>query len=91
MKALKALALKYDETLPAPFILAKGEGELAEAIVTIARARGVPVIEKPQEALQLFSLEAGSFIPEECFGIVAEMLVFVHNVSKSLYSIGDHE
>ena len=80
----KALAIKYDETLPAPFIVAKGEGELATAIVHIARKNGVPVIERPEAALRLFCLEEGSFIPEECFGIVAEMLIYVHTVTKSL-------
>ena len=80
----KALALRYDENLPAPFVLAKGEGELAEAIVRVAKRSGVPVIERPEAAARLFYLEEGSFIPEECFGIVAEILVYVHNVTKSL-------
>ena len=80
----KAVAIKYDETLPAPFVLAKGEGELAAAIVRVAQRSGVPVIEKAEAAARLFYVEEGSFIPEDCFGIVAEMLVYVHNVTKSL-------
>ena len=80
----KAVALKYDETFPAPFILAKGEGELAAAIVRIAQKFGVPVVDRAPVASRLFYLDEGSFIPEDCFGIVAEMLVYVHNVTKSL-------
>ena len=80
----KAVALKYDSTLPAPFILAKGEGELAAAIIRTAKDCGIPISSRPEVAASLFYLEAGSFIPEECFGIVAEMLIYVHNVTKSL-------
>ena len=80
----KALAIKYDERLPAPFVLAKGEGQLAEIIVRIAEKAGVPVVARPAATEKLFCLEAGSFIPEECFGIVAEMLIFVHSIERGL-------
>jgi len=80
----KALAIKYDERLPAPFVLAKGEGELADIIVRIAEKTGVPVLARPIAAEKLFHLAPASFIPEECFGIVAEMLVFVHSIDKGL-------
>ncbi|MCL1817781.1 MAG: EscU/YscU/HrcU family type III secretion system export apparatus switch protein [Spirochaetaceae bacterium] len=80
----KALAIKYDERLPAPFVLAKGEGRLAEIIVRIAEKAGVPVVARPVAAEKLFYLEAGSFIPEECFEVVAEMLVYVHSIERGL-------
>ena len=78
----KALALKYDERLPAPFVLAKGEGLLADTIIRIAEKAGVPVVARPRAAEKLFYLETGSFIPRECFEIVAEMLVYVHSIEK---------
>jgi flagellar biosynthesis protein FlhB len=80
----KAIAIKYDTRLPAPFVLAKGEGRLARAIVRIAERAGVPVVPQPETAGRLFYVETGSFIPEECFEIVAEMLVYVHTLSMSL-------
>ncbi|MDR3199879.1 MAG: EscU/YscU/HrcU family type III secretion system export apparatus switch protein [Spirochaetales bacterium] len=80
----KAVAIKYDENLPAPFVLAKGRGFLAEEIIRIARKAGVPVMSHPDLAERLFYLETGSFIPEECFGLVAEMLVYVHNISQGI-------
>jgi len=39
----KALAVKYDSRYPAPFILAKGHGDLARRIERIAEQHGVPV------------------------------------------------
>ncbi|MDR1626445.1 MAG: EscU/YscU/HrcU family type III secretion system export apparatus switch protein [Spirochaetia bacterium] len=77
----KAVAIKYEAGLPAPFVLAKGAGYLADAIVRLAEKVGVPVLSRPDMADRLFYLEAGAFIPEECFGVVAEMLVYVHTIS----------
>ena len=84
----KALAIKYDKRLPAPFVLAKGEGQLAETIIRIAEKAGVPVVTRPAATDRLFWLEAGSFIPEECFGIVAEMLIYVHGMEKKVRKEG---
>jgi flagellar biosynthesis protein len=80
----KALAIKYSTNLPAPFVLAKGAGHLADTIIRLAEKAGVPVTRRADLTERLFYLETGSFIPEECFEIVAEMLVYVHNVSKGL-------
>ena len=80
----KALAIKYDERLPAPFVLAKGEGQLADAIVRIAEKAKVPVVARPEAVKMLFCLEPGSCIPEECFGIIAEILVYVHSIDRGL-------
>jgi type III secretion system FlhB-like substrate exporter len=80
----KAIAIKYDTRLPAPFVLAKGEGQIARAMLRIAERTGVPVMRRPEAAERLFYVEAGSFIPEDCFGIVAEMLVYVHTLSRQL-------
>jgi flagellar biosynthesis protein len=80
----KAVAIKYDNSLPAPFVIAKGSGFMAEAIISLAKKAGVPILPRPDITERLFYLETGSFIPEECFKVVAEMLVYVHNVSKRI-------
>ncbi|MDR2589075.1 MAG: EscU/YscU/HrcU family type III secretion system export apparatus switch protein [Spirochaetales bacterium] len=80
----KAVALKYDTHLPAPFVLAKGKGEIAEKIIALAHTAGVAVVSLPLLAEELFILSPGSFIPEDCFEIVAEMLAYVHAVSGRL-------
>jgi flagellar biosynthesis protein len=82
----KAVAIKYDDNLPAPFILAKGSGYMADTIIRLAESSGIPVLSRPDIAERLFCLETGTFIPEECFGLVAEMLVYVHTISQEIGS-----
>jgi type III secretion system FlhB-like substrate exporter len=77
----KAIAIKYDAGLPAPFVLAKGAGYMADTIVRLAEKAGVPVLSRPDMAERLFYLDTGAFIPEECFAVVAEMLAYVHIIS----------
>ncbi|MDR1931802.1 MAG: EscU/YscU/HrcU family type III secretion system export apparatus switch protein [Spirochaetales bacterium] len=77
----KAVAIKYDKNLPAPFVLARGAGYLAEQIIHIAEKAGIPVMSRRSLTERLFYFEEGSFIPEDCFELVAEMLVYVHTIS----------
>jgi flagellar biosynthesis protein len=79
----KAIALKYSTDLPAPFIIASGRDELARRIVEMAGKFGVPVHADGHLAERLFVLEPGNLIPEECFQVVAELLVFVQAVESS--------
>ena len=75
-----AVAIGYHRELPAPVVLAKGRGELAAAIRRIASDLGIAVIEEPELARGLIEIDPGSFIPEEYYRIVAELLVFVGRV-----------
>ncbi|MFN3870204.1 MAG: EscU/YscU/HrcU family type III secretion system export apparatus switch protein, partial [Aquificaceae bacterium] len=46
MEKKKAIALRYDkEKDPAPIVVAKGIGELAEKIIETAKKHGVPIVE----------------------------------------------
>lgn len=84
MQDRKAVALKYIEELPAPFIAAKGKGRIAERILEIAREEGV-LIEGQEELTELlFSLEMGSFIPEELYEIIAQLYTFVLETQEKL-------
>lgn len=74
-----AVALKYDSTKPAPFVVAKGAGFLAERIRELARHHGVPVVEHKFVARTLFTLvEIGKEIPADLYRAVAEILAFVY-------------
>lgn len=75
----KAVALKYTQNLPAPLVLARGKGRLAERMKTIAAESGISILEMPELADALIELEVGSFIPERFYEILAEILVFVMN------------
>lgn len=78
----KAVAVRYDERLPAPIIVAKGRGHLAEMIRTVARRGGVPIVEDRDLADCLIELDPGDFIPEQYYEIIAELLVFVCGLGR---------
>lgn len=80
----RAIALSYDgEDLPQ--IVATGQHQLAEEIITLAREAGVPEVDDPQLAAALATLDLGDEIPESLFRAVAEVL------SYALYVSGKHE
>ena len=82
MNRQKAIAVRYDESLPAPFIIAKGKGELAEAIKRIAEDHDIQIVQSSELAESLIELDVGSFIPEAYYAIIAEILVFVRNLQE---------
>ena len=77
-----AVALSYNENLPAPLVVARGRGRLAEAIVAIARANGVTLVEDPLLADSLAVLDVNTFIPESLYEVVAELLAFVRGLES---------
>lgn len=76
----KAVAIRYERSLPAPMIVARGRGELARRIREIAAEHGIALVREPEVAEALVTLEVGTFIPEEFYEIIAELLVFVSQV-----------
>lgn len=79
-----AVALKYDiDKDAAPVVVAKGQDELAKRIIMIGEANGVTVIENKPLARALYaSCELNGQIPEEYYGAVAEILVYVFKMNK---------
>ena len=73
----KAIALRYDETLPAPLVVAKGSAHVAERIQRVAEEAGVRIVADPALAESLVFLDIGDLIPEDLYGAVAEILAFV--------------
>ena len=78
----KAVALSYDRSLPAPLVVAKGAGMLADRLEQIARECGVPIRRDDALAERLFVIENGQFIPEPFYRAVAEILAFVYRQSE---------
>lgn len=74
-KPIKAVALKYDEIDP-PKVSAKGEHEVATAIMQLARDCGVPLYENPELVEILSTLEIGDQIPELLYQVIAEVIAF---------------
>lgn len=75
--ARHSVALQYESSLPAPFVVARGRGVLAERLIELAHAHDVPVLEAPALADSLYQVEVGTFIPEPFYQAVAEILAFV--------------
>lgn len=79
----KAVALKYDVTKDAaPVVVAKGQGEVAERIVAIAREHQVAIEQDPELLNYLYTIDIFDQIPVELYGVVAELLVFIYNLDQ---------
>lgn len=78
----KAVALNYSENLNAPEVVATGRGIVAEKILEMAVAHGVPVKEDPVLVDALSQLDLGQEIPPELYTVVAEILIFIMKMDK---------
>jgi flagellar biosynthesis protein len=81
MERRSSVALRYDNRLPAPLVVARGRGDLANRLLQIAEESQVPVVESAALAESLVVLEPGELIPESFYEAVAEVLSFVWRVA----------
>jgi len=81
-KTQLAVALHYDKGHGAPRVVAKGKGPIGAKIIEVARAHDIPIEENEVLAGALSNVELGDEIPEELYKAVAEVLVFVLNLSR---------
>ena len=79
-KRKKAVALKYDPTMTAPSVVAKGSGLIAEKILD--KAKDIPVYEDAKLAEELLNIDVASNIPPELYGVVAQVLLFISDLDK---------
>ena len=81
--AKQAVALRYEKSRDeAPRVTAKGQGKVAENIIEMALAHGVPVKDDPDLVAVLSSLEIDQEIPPEIYVAVAELLAFVYSANS---------
>lgn len=71
----QAIALNYDG-VNTPTLSAKGDAELAEQILAIAREYQVPIYENADLVKLLARLELGEAIPEALYRTIAEIIAF---------------
>jgi len=74
---VKAAALKYDGK-NSPKLIAKGEGEIAKEIVSIAQNNQVHIHYDPLLLEVLSRLEMGDEIPETLYLAVAKIIAFAY-------------
>lgn len=72
---LKAAALKYSDD--APRVVAKGQGEVAKKILENAKKYDVSIFQNEALANSLLNVQVNQQIPEELFGAVAEVFVWL--------------
>ena len=81
----KAVALRYDpDEDPAPVLVAKGKGYLAERIVKLAREHGIYVHPDANLVELLMAVELAETIPPQLYRVVAKVLAMVYRVNKKL-------
>jgi flagellar biosynthesis protein FlhB len=77
-----AVALRYDGTLPAPIVVAKGKNLVAAQIRRIATENNIPIVPDPPLARSLHAMvEVDRMIPAELFAAVAQVLAFVYKMA----------
>lgn len=78
-----AVALKYDAaTDSAPRVVAKGRGLVAEHIIALAQAQGIPMREDPDLVQMLTQIDLDREIPPTLYKVVAELLAFVYRLNQ---------
>ncbi|OGQ88312.1 MAG: hypothetical protein A2512_03145 [Deltaproteobacteria bacterium RIFOXYD12_FULL_56_24] len=81
----KAVALRYDKSRdPAPKVVAKGSGELAEKIIALAKEYGIPIQEDADLVEILAKLDLNADIPPDTYLVVAEILAFIYRANNKM-------
>jgi flagellar biosynthetic protein FlhB len=77
-----AIALQYDpDTMPAPIVLAKGAGVLAQQIRRLALENSIAVVERKELARALYAnVEVNDAVPAEQYAAVAEVIRYVYQL-----------
>ena len=76
----KAVALKYDGSLPAPVIIAQGTGRTANRMEQLAAESSVPVVRNELLVDGLELLSVGDLVPPQYWELMARVLLYIRNV-----------
>ena len=80
-----AAAMRYRQGEdPAPKLVAKGVGIIAEKIIAAAREARVPIYEDPDLLAMLMTLNINEVIPSEMYVAVAEVLAFIYRMNNKV-------
>ena len=81
----RAVALHYDEASDAaPRVLAKGQGDIAERIIALAREHNIPLHEDHDLVRLLGVLDLDIEIPPALYRALAEVLAHVYRANANL-------
>ena len=81
-----AVALKYDaDFMVAPIVVAKGVDLVAGRIKKIAKENKIVIVENKELARMIYArVDLNSYIPEDLFQAVAEVLAFVYRLQRKV-------
>lgn len=80
----QAAALRYEAGAdPAPRVVAKGRGEVAEEILRRAREGGVPIHESRELVAALMQFELDQHIPPALYVAIAEVLAWAYQLQAA--------
>lgn len=79
-----AVAMAYREGDPAPRVVAKGRGAIAQMIIERATAAGVYVHESPELVSLLMQVDLDQHIPEQLYRATAELLAWLYRLEHGL-------
>jgi flagellar biosynthetic protein FlhB len=81
-----AVALRYRPNIDAvPTVVARGRGEMAQAIKALAKESAVPLLEYPQLTRAIyFTTRAGQPIASDLYLAVATIMAFVFNIDRAM-------
>lgn len=86
-----AVALRYERGTPAPRVVAKGAGIVAQKIREKAEEHGVPLVRDVPLARALHAAcELGQEIPETLYTAVAQVLAFIDHLHRRGSARGTH-
>lgn len=79
-----AAALGYDADNPdaAPKLVAKGQGEIADRIIALAKEHNIPIREDRDLVEVLAKLDLDQEIPPELYRTIAELLAFIYKANN---------
>lgn len=89
-----AVAIRYDmETMPAPVVVAKGAGLVAQRIRRLALENSIPIVERKELAQVLYrEVDVNQEVPQGQYAAVAEVLRYIYELKgKTLPSLDDVE
>jgi flagellar biosynthesis protein len=87
-KQQSAVALAYRDGDPAPKVVAKGKGLIAEQIIDRAQQAGVYVHESKELVALLMEVDLDGHIPPGLYRAIAELLAWLYHIESAQKSGG---
>lgn len=78
-----AVALAYRSGEPAPKVVAKGRGLVAEQIIAVANEHGVHIHESKELVSLLMDVDLDRQIPPVLYRIIAELLAWLYHIEAA--------